>query len=180
MGRRRHSPHGRLYIMFGPVITSQAHSAYAGARLHSNNTAALSSIVEVLSFLGPHGPVARDSQACIFHDSRQAASICLGTVQSRANVALGLTRQRVLLHIQFYDLLSTTSFVVHRILGMSVQTMHAAAFGTFGLVSNQNIRTRWTHPSIPFRCLRHVTTLITQNQNGTFASSTTSGQKLVI
>ena len=38
-------------------------------------------------------PVARDSQACIFYDSKHAASICLGTIQSRANVPLGLTLQ---------------------------------------------------------------------------------------
>ena len=48
-----------------------------------------SSIIEALSFLGPNGSVDRDSQACIFYDSRYAASICLGTVQSRANVLLG-------------------------------------------------------------------------------------------
>ena len=56
--------------MFGLVITTEAHLAFAGARLHSNNTAELSGIVEALSFLGAHGPVARDSQACIFYDSR--------------------------------------------------------------------------------------------------------------
>ena len=52
--------------MFGPVITTEAHLAYAGARIHSNNTAQLSSIVEALSFLEPHGPVARGSHSCIF------------------------------------------------------------------------------------------------------------------
>ena len=32
--------------MFGPVITTEAHLAYAGARLHTNNTAELWSIIE--------------------------------------------------------------------------------------------------------------------------------------
>ena len=79
--------------MFGPVSTTEAHLAYAGAGLHSSNTAELSSVVEVLSYLGPNGPVARDSQACIFHDSKHAANISLDTIQSRANVLLGLTLQ---------------------------------------------------------------------------------------
>ena len=47
-------------------VTTEAHLAYARAGLHSNNTAELSSVVGVLSCLGPNGPVARDSQACFF------------------------------------------------------------------------------------------------------------------
>ena len=34
--------------MFGPVVTTEAHLAYAGARTHSNNTAELSSMIEAL------------------------------------------------------------------------------------------------------------------------------------
>ena len=56
------SPDGRLYVVFGPVVTPEAHLAYAGARLHTNNTAELSSIIKAPSFLGPAGPVARGSQ----------------------------------------------------------------------------------------------------------------------
>ena len=37
-----------------------------GARVLSNNTAEMSAIVEALSFLGPHGPVARDARSCMF------------------------------------------------------------------------------------------------------------------
>ena len=81
-----------IYIMFGPVITTEAHLAYAGARLHTNNTE-LSSIIEAVTFLAPIGPVARDSQAWIFHDSKHAANMCLGMIQSRTNVPLGLTSQ---------------------------------------------------------------------------------------
>ena len=33
------SPHGRIDIMFGAVITTEAHLAFAGARTHSNITA---------------------------------------------------------------------------------------------------------------------------------------------
>ena len=42
------SPGGRIYLMFGPVSTTEAHLAYAGAGLHSNNTAELLSIIEAL------------------------------------------------------------------------------------------------------------------------------------
>ena len=60
------SPHGRIDIMFGPVVTTEAHLAFSGARTHSNNTAEMTAMIEALSFLGPHGPVARDEQSCIF------------------------------------------------------------------------------------------------------------------
>ena len=59
------SPHGRIDIMFGPVVTTEAHLAFSGARAHSNNTAEMTAMIEALSFLGPHGPVARDEQSCI-------------------------------------------------------------------------------------------------------------------
>ena len=44
--------------MFG-VVTSEVHLAFSGARTHSNNTAEMTAMVEALSFLGPHGPVAQ-------------------------------------------------------------------------------------------------------------------------
>ena len=68
----------RLFIMFVSVITTEAHLAYAGDRHHSNNTAELSSIIEALAFVRPNGLVSRHSQACIFNDSRHAASNVLG------------------------------------------------------------------------------------------------------
>ena len=46
------SLHGRTGVMFGPVITTEAHLAFAGARVRSNNTAEMSASVEALSFLG--------------------------------------------------------------------------------------------------------------------------------
>ena len=60
------SPRGQIYIMFGRIITTEAHLAFSGARTHSNNTAEMTAMIEALSFLGPHGPVARDEQSCIF------------------------------------------------------------------------------------------------------------------
>ena len=39
--------------MFGPVITTETHPAFSGARTHSNNSAEMSAMIEALSFLGP-------------------------------------------------------------------------------------------------------------------------------
>ena len=64
--------------MFGPAVTTEAHLAFSGARAHSNNTAEMTAMIEALSSLGPRGPVARDSNSCIFEDSQHAASVCLG------------------------------------------------------------------------------------------------------
>ena len=64
------SPNGRQFVMFGPVVTTEAHLAFDGARIHTNNTAELSSIIEARSFLAPAGPVSRCSQACFFYDSK--------------------------------------------------------------------------------------------------------------
>ena len=72
------SRHGRIDIMFGPVVTTEAHLAFSGARAHSNNTAEMTAMIEALSFLGPHGPLALDEQSCIYYDSLHAAGLCLG------------------------------------------------------------------------------------------------------
>ena len=39
--------------MFGPVITTEAYFVFACARTHFNNTAEMSAMIEVFSFLGP-------------------------------------------------------------------------------------------------------------------------------
>ena len=88
------SPNGRIDVMFGPVVTTEAHLAFSGARTHSNNTADMTAMIEALSFLGPHGPVARDDQPCIYFDSQHAAGVCLGTIQARPHVQLALACQQ--------------------------------------------------------------------------------------
>ena len=60
------SPHGRIDVMFGPVVTTEAHPAFSGAQIDSNNTAEMTAMIEALSFRGPHGPVARDEQSCMY------------------------------------------------------------------------------------------------------------------
>ena len=86
--------------MFGPVVTTEAHLAYAGARIHANNTAEMSAIIEALSFLGPRGPVACDACSCVFYDSKHVAGVCLGTIHARTHVQLGLSCQQLLLKVQ--------------------------------------------------------------------------------
>ena len=88
------SLHGRIDVMFGPAVTTEAHLAFSGARAHANNTAEMTALIEAFSFLGPHGTVARDEQSCFFHDSKHAAGVCLGTIQARAHVQLALACQQ--------------------------------------------------------------------------------------
>ena len=58
------SLHGKMHVMFGQVITTEAHLAFAGARVHFNCTVEVSAIVEALFFLGLPGPVAREACSC--------------------------------------------------------------------------------------------------------------------
>ena len=73
-------------------------SLFSGARTDSNNTAEMSAVIEALSFLGLHGPVARDANSCIFltptccwcffgHDSSPhtcPAGTCVPTVDAES------------------------------------------------------------------------------------------------
>ena len=93
------SPRGHIYIMFGLVITTEAHPAFSGARTHSN-TAELNAMIEALAFLGPRGPVTPDEQSCIFEDSMHAVSICLGTIEARTHVQLALACQQSMIRVQ--------------------------------------------------------------------------------
>ena len=94
------SSHGRIDVMFGPFVNTEAHAAFSGARAHSNNTAETTAMIEALSFLCPHGPVARDEQSCIYYDSLHAACFCLGTIQARTNVQLALACRRSMIFAQ--------------------------------------------------------------------------------
>ena len=139
---------GRLDIMFGPVVTTEAHPALSGARTHSNNTAEMIAVIEALSFLGPHGPVARDEQSCIYDDSEHAAGVCLGTIQARTHVQLALACQRSMICAQFRLRLTTQHVYGHTGKVGNECADHAAALGTFGLTSTHNVATRWSHNNV--------------------------------
>ena len=94
------SLHGRIYVMFGLVITTEAHLAFSVARTHSNNTAGMTAMIEALLFLGSRGPVTHDEQSRIFYDSMHAVGICLGTIQARTHVQLALACQQSVIRVQ--------------------------------------------------------------------------------
>ena len=81
------SPHERIDIMFGPVVTTEAHRAFSGARTHSNDTAEMSAMIEALSFLGPHGPVAQDVESCFFFFFLKILNTLLEFVWARSKPA---------------------------------------------------------------------------------------------
>ena len=132
---------GRIDVMFGPAITTDAHLAFAGARVHSNNTAEMLAMVETLFFLGPFGLVVRDAHSCVFYDSKHAAGVCLGTLHARTHV------HQLLLKVQ-HRLRFTMQHVYGHAENLGNECAdHAAALGAFGLVSNHNLSTRWARHS---------------------------------
>ena len=134
---------GRIDVMFGPVVTTEAHPAFSGARTHSNNTAEMTAMIAALSFLGPHGLVARDEQSCIYYDSLHAAGLCLGTIQARTRVQLALACQQSLIRVQHRLRLTMQHVCGHSgNLGNECDD-HAAALGTFGLISSHIVASRW-------------------------------------
>ena len=139
------SHHGKIDIMFGPVVTTEAHLAFSGARAHSNNTAEMTAMIEALSFPGPHGPVARNEQSCIYYDSKHAAGVCLGTIQARTHVQLALACQRSMPCAQHRLRLTMQHVYGHGGNLVNECADHAAALGTFGLTSSHNVATLWIH-----------------------------------
>ena len=128
---------GRIDVMFGPVVTTEAQLAFSGARIHSNNTAEMTAMIDALFFLGPRGPVARDGQPCICYDSMHAAGICLGTIQARTHVQLAFARAQRRLRLTMQHVYGHSGNFGNECAD------HAAALGTFGLISNHNVATRW-------------------------------------
>ena len=116
-------PLGRFHIMFVPVVTTEAHLAFSGARTHSNNTAEMT--------------------VCIFYDSQHAAGVCLGTIQARTHVQLALACQRSMLCAQHRIRLAMQHVYGHSGNLGNECADHASAHGTFGLTSSHNVATRW-------------------------------------
>ena len=131
------SPHGRIF-----VITTEAHLAFSGAKTQSNKTAEMTAMIEALSFLGPHGPVARNEQSCIYYFFKHAAGVCLGTIQARTHVQLALACQRSMLCAQHRLRLTMQHVYGHGGNLGDARADHAAALGTFGLTSSHNVATR--------------------------------------
>ena len=130
--------------MFGPVVTTEAHLAFSGARKHSNNTEK-TAMIEALFSLGPYGPVTRDEQSCIYYDSVQPAGICLGTIQARTHVQLALACQQYMIRVQHRLRLTMQHVYGHGGNLGNECADRAAALGTFGLTSGHNVATGWIH-----------------------------------
>ena len=128
------SPRGRIFVLFGPVITHEAHLACSGARTHSHNTIEMTAMIDALSFLGSRGPVTHDEQSCIFYDSMHAAGICLGTMQARTHVQLALACQQSIIRVQHRPRLTMQHVYGHGGNLGNECADHAAALGTFGLI----------------------------------------------
>ena len=91
---------GRIFILLGPVITTEPHLAFSGAKIHSNNTAEMTAMFEALSFLGPRVLVTHDEQSRTYIHSMHAAGNCLGTIQARTHVHLALAGQQSMIRAQ--------------------------------------------------------------------------------
>ena len=103
----------------------------------------MSALIEALFFLGLHGPVARDANSCIFHDSKHAADVCLGMIQARTHVQLALAFQQSLLKVQHRPRFTMQHVYGHTCNLGNECADHAAVFGDLGLVSSHNLSTRW-------------------------------------
>ena len=103
----------------------------------------MTAMIEALSFLGPRGPVTHDEQSCIYYDSMHAAGMCLGTIQARTHVQLALACPESLIHAQRRLRLTMQHVYGHSGNLGNECADHAAALGTFGLISSHNVSTRW-------------------------------------
>ena len=133
--------------MFGPVITTEAHLAFAGARVHSNTTE-MSAFVEALSFPGPTGPVARDAHFVFSMIPSMLLVFAWAQFHARTHVQLGLSCQQLLLKVVQHRLRFSMQHVYSHAENLGIECAdHAAALGAFGFVSNHNLSTRWARHS---------------------------------
>ena len=99
----------------------------------------MTAMIEALAFLDPRGPVTHDEQSRICFDSLHAAGICLGTIQARTHVQLALACQQSMIRVQ-HRLRLTMQHVYGHCGNLGDECAdHAAALGTFGLISSHNV-----------------------------------------
>ena len=78
-----------------------------------------------------------------FEDSMHAAGICLGTIQARTHVQLALACQQSMIRVQHRLRLTMQHVYGHSGNLGNECADHAAALGTFGLISSHNVASRW-------------------------------------
>ena len=107
---------------------------------------------------------------------------CLGTVQARTHVQLALACQRSLTHVQ-----RRLRLTMQHVFGHSGNlgdecADHAAALGTFGLISSHNVATRWIRhnfdASVCFVGCNNISEILERLQN-IRTNATTSHQDRV-
>ena len=134
------TPHGRIDVMFGPVVTTEAQLAFSGARIHSNNTAEMTALIKHCLFLVlvVQSPV-MSSRVFVTILCTLLVCICLGTIQARTHVQLAFARAQRRLRLTMQHVYGHSGNLGNECAD------HAAALGTFGLISNHNVATRWIH-----------------------------------
>ena len=133
-------------------LDHRGHLASAGARTHSYNTAEMTAMIEALAFLGPRVPVAREEQSCFYCGSLHAAGICLGTIQARTHVQLGLACQRSMIFAQRKLRLTMQHVYGHSGNLGNECADHPAALVTLNFTSNHNVATCWIHHNFASAC----------------------------
>ena len=103
----------------------------------------MTATIEALSFLGSRGPVTHDEQSRIFFESMHAAGKCLGTIQARTHVQLTVACQQSVIRAQHRLRLTMQHVFGHGWNLCNECADHAAALGTFGLISSHDVATRW-------------------------------------
>ena len=87
-----------------------------------------------------------------------AASICLGTIQARTQVQLALACQQSMIRVQ-HGLRLTMQHVFGHGGNLGNECAdHAAALGTFGLISSHDVATRWIRHNFDASVSMDVTT----------------------
>ena len=122
-------------------------SPFSGARTHSDNTSEMIVMIEALSFVGSHGPVARCEQPVFFFRFAACCWFLFGHDPGSYTCAVGTRLSTV------HDFSINANFCPPRKTrersqsksGQCMCSDHAAALGTFGLATNQNVATRWIH-----------------------------------
>ena len=80
-----------------------------------------------------------DEQSRIYYDSMHAAGICLGTIQARTHVQLALACQQSFIRAQRRLRLTMQHVYGHSGNLGNECADHAAALGTFGLISSHDV-----------------------------------------
>ena len=137
------SPRGQIFVLFGPVITNEAHLAFSGARIHSNNTAEMTAMFEALSFLGPRGPVTHDEQSLFFFILSMLLAFVWARSKPEHTYSWALACQQSMIRARHRLRLTMQHVFGHGGNLGNECADHAAALGTLGLISSHNVATRW-------------------------------------